>query len=98
MAISSEKHDNICPKCELGYMKTTSKPYSRLFLKQLFTIPNAPCYECDICRYCEFDDANFDVISDMIFGARLHNDEDKTRPITTFPDDSKTSQQKPPRF
>ena len=98
MAMSSENHDNICPNCGLGYLKTTSKPYLRLFLKKLFTIPNARCYECDICRYCEFDEANFDMISDMMLGARVYDNDDKTRPITTFPDDSNSPQQKPPRF
>lgn len=90
--------EEFCPECGLGSLKTVSRPYLQLYLGQLFTIPNAVCYQCDICRYSEFDESNFDVISNMMFGAKANNNDDKTRPITHLSDGIVSSQQKPPHI
>lgn len=98
MHLNDEIGDVFCPDCGLGCLKTVTKPYLQLYLGKLFTIPNAVCYQCDICRYCEFDEANFDVISEMMFGAKVNNHDDKTRPIAPYAEDTTTSQQKPPHI
>ena len=58
--------DDECPRCMVGRIRVTSKPFLKLFNKQLFTIPNAVCYECDVCGDYEFDDASYDIIDKML--------------------------------
>lgn len=58
-----------CPRCMVGRTRISSKPFLKLYRRHLFTIPDALCYECDVCGYYEFDDTNFEIISDMIFAA-----------------------------
>lgn len=94
-----DNQNSFCPNCGVGHTKLCHKPYLRLFLGQLFTIPNALCYQCDMCNYCEFDESALDIVSDMIFSARrTRENNDKSRPLSSPSDDNSPTQQKPPQF
>ncbi len=87
-----------CPDCGVGLVTARARPFLKLYYGQLFTIPNATCYVCDVCNYSEFDETVFDLISDMIF----HSSKKSTRQSSDSyhrqsPDDELTNQgQMPP--
>lgn len=66
-----EQPEIICPNCNLGHYHIMAKPFLRLFRGQIFTIPNAVCYQCDICGYYEFDSMMDELIRDMTHRAIL---------------------------
>ncbi|MGJ3238377.1 MAG: hypothetical protein ACFE0Q_06705 [Anaerolineae bacterium] len=78
-----ETMQNTCPQCGIGRVQAISKPYVKLFLGQLFTVPDALCYQCDVCHFSEFDGMTFEIISDMMLGASLSSDDDPapSRPL-----------------
>jgi len=61
--------EEICPRCQVGRIELTNRPYLVLHRQRLFTVPDATCYICDICGYHEFDDAIVQMMSDMVYGA-----------------------------
>lgn len=61
--------DDHCPRCKIGRIEVSSKPFLRLYHNHLFTISDGVCYECDICGYCEFDDTNYQIINNMLDAA-----------------------------
>ena len=58
--------DDECPQCMVGRIRAESKPFLKLFHKQLFTIPDGVCYICDVCDFYEFDYTNYDIIDKML--------------------------------
>jgi hypothetical protein len=71
-----------CPRCMIGRIQVSSRPFLRLYRKRLFIIPDGLCYECDICGYYEFEETNYDIINQMLDGATLpHYD---SKPIQTL--------------
>lgn len=82
MSANDEIESELCPRCRVGRLQLGGKPFLRLFRGHLFTIPDALCYECDVCAYYEFDETSFEIISDMMFGATLPEyDDSKTQPL-----------------
>lgn len=61
-------------------MHMRRQPYLELYRGHLFTIPDALCYECDVCEYVEFDDALIEIMGDMVFGISLPFDNDPIVP------------------
>jgi hypothetical protein len=63
------------------------RPYLELYRGHLFTIPDATCYECDVCDFIEFDESIVEMIGDMVFGiSAITRIDDKNR----FPKSSAT--------
>lgn len=86
-----------CPNCGVGKIKSGSKPYLKLFHGQLFTMPDATIWNCDVCPYYEFDDTVFDIINHMIDGAISHTGlYDMNRHFPPVPDDESSRRGKPP--
>jgi len=78
--------DDECPRCRIGRIQVVAKPFLRLYHKQLFTIPDAVCYECDSCGYYEFDETNYDIIADMLDGLIKNDDVPIVRNTPTVTD------------
>lgn len=88
---------DFCPNCGVGRIKSGSKPYLKLFQGQLFTIPDATIWNCDICPYSEFDDSVFETIDHMIDGAVFDTGlYSMNRQFLSPPDDELSQKGKPP--
>lgn len=82
--------DGVCPNCGIGRMCQDTKPFLSLFRGNIFTIPDALTWQCDICHYYQFDYTTREVMSRMTFYATIHfYDDDQTtntsddQPIST---------------
>lgn len=47
-----------CPRCSIGHLHKAAYPYSALLDGMLFSVPNVPAGECDICGYIEYDESS----------------------------------------
>lgn len=84
-----------CPDCGIGSIKIRKRPFLKLYYGQLFTIPNALCYVCDVCNYTEFDNMSFDLISDMIHHAKKKQTNSNDQPSMQSADDHVSKRQTP---
>ncbi|MDQ7026159.1 MAG: hypothetical protein Q9P01_20400 [Anaerolineae bacterium] len=66
--------NHICPRCQIGRIHLRFRPYLELHQGHLFTIPDAICYECDVCGYVEFDEAILEVIEAIVLGVSTQVD------------------------
>jgi len=96
-----------CPQCHLGRLRVTQKPFLRLYRGYLFTIPDALCYQCDVCDYYSFDYSTHEVIANMVFAASVSlsdfsaivaddTDADNLPPISRASDEDLPTQQNSP--
>jgi hypothetical protein len=90
--------DDECPSCMIGRIRGVMKPFVRLYHNHLFCIPDALCWECDLCGYYEFDETNYDLIHDMLDGAnyQMPNVKESQTLPTLPPDEDATSPRKFP--
>ena len=68
--------DDTCPNCRVGRIQLGRRPYLELYQGHLFTVPDATCYECDVCNFVEFDEAIINLMGDMVFGASIPLDDE----------------------
>lgn len=73
-------HMDSCPECVTGRVIKTTKPYLKLFQGQLFTVPDALYYCCDLCEYQVVDNSTFNIVSHMMFSARVRASTDEKLP------------------
>jgi len=88
-----------CPQCQIGRVRMVSKPYLKLFQGQLFTVPDALYYRCDACDFQQVDDSIYNIISDMVFAARIHTPADEKSPsVPPAYEDETSHKSDPPRI
>lgn len=51
------KKPHNCPRCGIGRLHPAVQPYSALLNGMLFSVPNVPAGECDVCGYIEYDES-----------------------------------------
>lgn len=93
------EEDDSCPNCSIGRIRKGSRPYLRLFQGQLFTIPDALIWQCDMCNYYEFDDTTGEIVNQMIFGATFDSFyADTNPPVPPVQDDEASQKGNAPGF
>lgn len=90
-----------CPRCRVGRIQLSKRPYLELYKGHLFTVPDATCYVCDVCDYAEFDETIIELIGNMVFGASIGLDQVDDGLIyrqPPAPDDDIPTQPQPPQI
>lgn len=72
------KPEEICPRCFIGVLRFDLQAYTLVWQQQIITIPDAPCYTCDICGYREYEDDLVNWVHELI--GTTPNDSDDPRP------------------
>lgn len=45
-----------CPRCWIGDLQALEATYSRIVENELFCMPHAPAWRCDICSFQTWDE------------------------------------------
>lgn len=65
---------HVCPRCQIGRIQLTFRPYLELYKGHLFTMPDATCHECDVCGFVEFDEATIELMDAIVLGVSIQLD------------------------
>lgn len=66
-----------CPRCLIGQLESRKTTYSRVHHGIFLSVPNTPCWTCDICQYQELDDAALSQIEALVGQLGLSADLDR---------------------
>lgn len=56
MVQAKHNEKQTCPRCHLGALAAKGVTYSAVYRGALFSVPEVPAWQCDICAYIEYDD------------------------------------------
>jgi rubredoxin len=54
----SEKTTYVCPQCQIGHLQLGKQTFVRVYAGLVVSIPDMPCFTCDVCDYQEFERAS----------------------------------------
>lgn len=86
-----------CPRCQIGMCQPGKATYTRMFGRQIISVPDMTLYTCDVCGYFEFDGDAVYQIEAMLGPLRPQSgDEQRIKPKSAPPAEAPKSQRPKP--
>jgi len=57
---------DVCPECQVGSLQSRTVPCYATLRGTVVTIPYFPAWVCDVCRYCEYDEAALEELRSIL--------------------------------
>jgi hypothetical protein len=66
LTAASLRDRDVCPECQVGTLQSRTVPCYATLRGTVVTIPYFPAWVCDVCRYCEYDEAALEELRSIL--------------------------------
>lgn len=66
----SDQTTYLCPQCQIGHLQPGKQTFAHVYNGMFVSIPDMPCYTCDVCGHQEYEPAAVAHIEALIGEAR----------------------------
>jgi YgiT-type zinc finger domain-containing protein len=60
----------LCPQCQIGHLQPGNQTFVHVYDGLFVSMPDMPCYLCDVCGYQEYEPAAVAHVEALIGAAR----------------------------